>query len=168
MNSFAQWIQRIGFCTALILYSSQLLAEVDNYDNSVPAIPKAFYDINLTQPTTMLDFLGVIDSTYDLLVIKGAPPQKIKFVISLRGLSVAFATNNYEVGGIGDDIRAVLVSLLNKGVRVEACIISCIWVGVNPSDLLNGVVVVDNAFASSMWYQTRGYALIPIHQLPSP
>jgi intracellular sulfur oxidation DsrE/DsrF family protein len=51
-------------------------------------------------------------------------------------------------------------------VRIKTCIISCEWVGVDPADLLAGVIVIDNAFASSIWYQTKGYALIPIHQLP--
>src|SRR5512138_1326547 len=60
-----------------------------------PAFPRAFYDMNVTSPQTMRDFLWVIDSTYDLLLSQGAATQRIKFVISLRGLSVAFATKSY-------------------------------------------------------------------------
>ncbi|KPJ96093.1 MAG: hypothetical protein AMJ53_01415 [Gammaproteobacteria bacterium SG8_11] len=56
-----------------------------DYDGRVPATPKAFYDVNLTDPTAMPVFLGVIKDTYDLFISKGAPPAKIKFVISLRG-----------------------------------------------------------------------------------
>lgn len=142
----------------------------DYYNEDVPPKPKAFYDVNVTSPYTMRDFLGVIDATYDLFISKGAPPSKIKFVVSLRGLSVAFATNDFGMGGpdeqVGLDLRLLIDSLLSKNIRIEACIISCIWVGVDPNDLVEGVVVVDNAFASSIWYQTKGYALIPIHQLP--
>ena len=104
------------------------------------------------------------------MIDKGVPPAKIKYVVSLRGLSVAFATRGFGIGTpdeqVGIQIREILNSLLDKGVRIEACIISCIWVGVDPDDLLDGVLVIDNAFASSIWYQTKGYALIPIHQLP--
>lgn len=155
---------------SLLFTTNQAFATNDYFDDSVPPQPKAFNDINLTSAATMRDFLWVIDSTYDLLINKGAPPARIKFVVSLRGLSVAFATEGYGIGTsdelVGEEIRGYLNTLLDKGVRIEACIISCVWVGVNPDDLLDGVLVIDNAFASSIWYQTKGYALIPIHQLP--
>ena len=155
---------------SLLFISNMALADNDYYNESVPPQPNAFYDVNLTNPVTMRDFMGVIDLTYDLMIDKGVPPAKIKFVVSLRGLSVAFATREFGMGTpdeqVGIQIREILNSLLDKGVRIEACIISCIWVGVDPDDLLDGVLVIDNAFASSIWYQTKGYALIPIHQLP--
>ena len=163
-------IKSMMMIVLLLSISGLAFADSDYYDESVPPQPKAFYDINLTSPASMRDFLWVIDETYNLLITKGAPPAKIKFVVSLRGLSVAFATNDFGVGTpdeqVGMEIRGYLNSLLDKGVRIEACIISCIWVGVDPDDLLDGVLVIDNAFASSIWYQTRGYALIPISQLP--
>lgn len=139
---------------------------------TAPLFPRAFYDVNVTSPQTMRDFLWVIDSTYDLLVSQGAPEHRIKFVVSLRGLSVAFATQDYGIGDpeneqVGMEIRQYLDRLSSKGVRVEACQISCDWVGVDAATLYDTVLVIDNAFASSIWYQTRGYALIPIHQLPS-
>ena len=151
----------------LMFVVGEVYATSDYYDDSVPPQPKAFYDINLTNPETFRDFLWVIDSTYNLLITKGTPPQKIKFVVSLRGLSVAFATENFMTGTeLGDEIRFYIDSLLANNVRIEACIISCEWVNVDPEDLIDDVVVVDNAFASSIWYQTKGFALIPIHQLP--
>ena len=163
-------IKSMMIFVSLLFISNLAFADSDYYDESVPPQPKAFYDVNLTNPATMRDFLGVIDMTYNLLIEKGAPSAKIKFVVSLRGLSVAFATREFGMGTpdeqVGIEIRSVLNTLLDKGVRIEACIISCIWVGVDPADLLDGVLVIDNAFASSIWYQTKGYALIPIHQLP--
>jgi intracellular sulfur oxidation DsrE/DsrF family protein len=139
---------------------------------TAPLFPRAFYDVNVTNPQTMRDFLWVIDSTYDLLISQGANAHRIKFVVSLRGLSVAFATQDYGIGDpqneqVGIEIRQYLESLNAKGVRVEACQISCNWVGVDATTLHDTVLVIDNAFASSIWYQTHGYALIPIHQLPS-
>lgn len=139
---------------------------------TAPLFPRAFYDVNVTNPNTLRDFLWVIDSTYDLLRSQGASPQRIDFVVSLRGLSVAFAANDYGVGDpatqlVGEEIRQYLDTLSTKGVRIEACQISCDWVSVNCGELHDSVIVIDNAFASSIWYQTRGYALIPIHQLPS-
>jgi intracellular sulfur oxidation DsrE/DsrF family protein len=157
----------------LLSISGLAFADSDYYDESVPPQPKAFYDINLTNPESMVDFLWVIDETYNLLIRKGAPPAKIKFVVSLRGLSVKFAEKDFglregeeEYEDEGIQIREYLDSLLSKGVRIEACIISCLWVGTDPENLFDGIVVIDNAFASSIWYQTRGYALIPISQLP--
>jgi len=139
---------------------------------SAPLFPRAFYDVNLTSPQTLRDFLWVIDSTYDLLLSQGAAAQRIKFVVSLRGPSVAFVTQDFGVGDavnepLGAEIRQYLSTLKSKGVRIEACQISCDWVGVDASTLVDAVLVIDNAFASSIWYQTRGYALIPIHQLPA-
>lgn len=169
-TSILNYFKTMVMLVSLLLISCVVFADDDYYDESVPPQPKAFYDVNVTSPATMRDFLGVIDMTYDLLIGKGAPPAKIKFVVSLRGLSVAFATYNYGMGTpdeqVGIEIRNLLNTLLDKGVRIEACIISCVWVGVDPADLLDGVLVIDNAFASSIWYQTKGYALIPISQLP--
>lgn len=139
---------------------------------SAPLFPKAFYDINVTSPQTMRDFLWVIDSTYDLLISQNANPRRINFIVSLRGLSVAFATQDFGLGDpdneqVGIEIRHYLATLNGKGVRVEACQISLDWVHVDAGSLLDSVVVIDNAFAASIWYQSRGHALIPIHQLPS-
>ncbi|WP_455219268.1 hypothetical protein [Kaarinaea lacus] len=169
----SSYVRSIFVFVSLLITSSLAFASNDYYDESVPPQPKAFYDINLNTPGSMVDFLWVIDETYNLLISKGTPPAKIKFVVSLRGLSVAFAEKDfglvepytdYEEEGIA--IRGYLDSLLGKGVRIEACIISCLWVGTDPANLFDGIVVIDNAFASSIWYQTKGYALIPIHQLP--
>jgi hypothetical protein len=38
----------------------------DYSDEVAPSYPLAFYDMNVTTPETMRDFLWVIDSTYDL------------------------------------------------------------------------------------------------------
>ena len=141
---------------------------VGDYSDAVaPQTPFAFYDINVTKPETMRNFLWVIDSTYDLLISKGVQPCKIKFVVSLRGLSVSFVTDDFLANDpVGQEIKGYLDSLLAKGVRVEACQISCDWVGTDPATLQDGVLVIDNAFASSIWYQRKGYALVPVTELP--
>lgn len=144
----------------------------DYYTNaSVPAHPRAFYDMNLTNPSTMRDFLSVINSTHDLLIGKGVPAAKIKFVISLRGASVKFVTQTFGEGTtdqqVGIEIRQLLAALSAKNVRVEACEISLVWMNVAPATLVPQVTVIDNAFAESIWYQGKGYALVPISQLPS-
>jgi len=132
---------------------------------------KAFYDINVTKPETMAAFLGVIDGTYTELVNNGAKRKDIRFVVSLRGASVIFVTENYAaIDPVnGEAIREVVNSLLEKKVRVEVCIISCRWFGVDPADpnidYFDGVKIIDNAFISSIQFQTRGYALIPISEI---
>lgn len=57
-------------------------------------------------------------------------------------------------------------SLLGKDVRIEACQISCDWVGTPAETMLDDIVVIDNAFAASIFYQTQGYALVPVTELP--
>ncbi len=140
-------------------------------DDKVPPIPRAFYDFNVTEPGTFRDFLWVVDSTYDLLISKGVAPSRIHFVVSLRGLTVAYATEGFGQGdpaleAVGEEIRGYLASLQAKGVHIEACLISCQWVGVDPSSLFTGVEVIDNAFAASIWYQNHKFAVIPVHELP--
>ena len=168
--------------TSVFLALSMLIASFtvqagSDYDGSVPPSPKAFYDVNLTDPYAMPVFLGVINDTYDLFISKGAPPQKIKFVISLRGLAVTFVTNDFGVNGtqeeqeLGENIRELLDILLSKGVRIEVCEISCDWLlvpalppGTDLEEVLYpGILIIDNAFASSIWYQTKGYAAIAIY-----
>ena len=135
-------------------------------DEKAPLSPRAFYDINVTDGTTLKNFLWVIDETYNLLIDKGVPPCQIKFVVSLRGASVTMVTNDYETGGVGDEVRALLSSLMSKGVRIEACDISLDWMGVDAADLVDGIAVIDNAFAAAIFYQRRGFATVPITELP--
>ena len=71
-----------------------------------------------------------------------------------------------DASPIGAEILAQLEGLKARDIRIEACDISLHWVGVDADDLVEGIIVIDNAFASSIYYQRRGYALIPIHQLP--
>ncbi|MBN2716453.1 MAG: hypothetical protein JXX14_11410 [Deltaproteobacteria bacterium] len=140
-------------------------------DDKAPVSPKAFYDINVTTPETMRNFLWVIDETYNLLIAKGVPACKIRFVVSLRGASVMYATSDFsktDVDGtdLGDQIRGFLTSLAGKGVRIEACDISLDWVGVDAARLVSEVAVIDNAFAAAIFYQRRGFATVPITELP--
>lgn len=141
-------------------------------DGAVPAKPRAFYDINVTTPETLRNFLWVIDSTYDLLIDNGTPANKIKFVVSLRGLSVYYASSKFveeatpEQQAVVGEIGGYIESLLSKGVRIEACQISCDWVGTPAETMLEGIVVIDNAFAASIYYQGQDYALVPVTELP--
>ena len=159
------------FIALVLLVGSVAHAGTKDYgDNVAPKFPKAFYDVNVTQPETIRDFLWVINETYDLMIAKGVCAKKIDFVVSLRGLSLKLTSNSY-LDGLEDpqlaaDIRAQLDGLKAKGIRIEACDISLAWVGVEKEDLVDGIIVIDNAFASSIYYQRKGFALIPIHQLP--
>jgi intracellular sulfur oxidation DsrE/DsrF family protein len=140
----------------------------DDYDGSAPRTSKAFFDINQTDPAMMKDYLTVINGTYDSLIAKGVPASKIKLVLGLRGLTVTFVTQTFGVGtpneALGHQIRALLTTLIGKGVRIEACQISLDWMGVPATSLLAGIGVIDNAFIESMWYQSNGYALVPVFQ----
>ena len=163
----------IIFCwvvmTTLVSFSSSASAMGREYsDNTAPMFPMAFYDVNLQDGQAMADFLWVINETYDLMIAKGVPAWKIRFNVSLRGMSVMLASNSYidNNGEVGAAIAEQLEGLKARGIRIEACDISLVWVGVPADDLVEGIVVIDNAFASSIYYQRRGYALIPIHQLP--
>ncbi|WP_455211971.1 hypothetical protein [Kaarinaea lacus] len=145
----------------LVLVAATFSVQADSdYDGQVPATPKAFYDVNLTDADSMKVFLGVINDTYNLFISKGAPPSKIKFVISLRGLAVTFVTEEYVLSD--PDMNVLLDSLMANGVRIEACEISCEWLLPPNTPLYAGIVLIDNAFASSIWYQTKGYAMINI------
>ena len=139
-------------------------------DDAAPKFPMTFYDMNVTQPETMRDFLSVINATYDLMIDKGVPVRRIKFVVSLRGFSVKIASDPYLDGledtVLAEAIRTQLDGLKSRGIRIEACLISCNWMGVPVEDMVDGIVIIDNAFAASTFYQRKGYALVPIHQLP--
>lgn len=140
----------------------------DDYDGSAPRTSKAFFDINQTDPAMMKDYLTVINGTYDSLIAKGVRPSRINLVLGLRGLTVTFVTQTFGVGtaneALGQQIRALLTTLISKGVRIEACQISLDWMGVAATNLLTGIAVIDNAFIESMWYQSKGYAVVPVFQ----
>ncbi|KPJ96092.1 MAG: hypothetical protein AMJ53_01410 [Gammaproteobacteria bacterium SG8_11] len=81
---------------------------------------------------------------------------------------MTFVTVDFGVNGtpeeqeLGQTIRALLHELMSDGVRIEACEISCEWLLPPEAELYPGIVLIDNAFASSIWYQTKGYAMINI------
>jgi len=160
--------------TAALVCSSIAFASTPRWaytDDKAAVHPKAFYDINVTTPETMRNFLWVIDETYNLLIDKGVPAHKINFVVSLRGASVTFVTTDFhktDVDGtdLGDQIRGYLTTLAGKGVRIEACDISLDWMGVSAESLVTEVAVIDNAFAAAIFYQRRGFATVPITELP--
>ncbi len=169
---------RIGVLTlALTAFAAPAVADeaakespgrADTYDGSAPRTSKAFFDVNQTDPAMMKDYLTVINGTYDSLIAKGVPAAKIKLVLGLRGLTVTFVTQGFGVGtpneAVGQQIRTLLTTLMGKGVRIEACQISLDWMSVPAADLVTGIAVIDNAFIESMWYQSKGYALVPVFQ----
>ena len=175
MNN-ASAIYRLSICIGLLvtvllggtIASAQATTPHWAYtDDKAPIHAKAFYDINVTDAETMKNFLWVIDETYNLLIDKGVPACQIKFVVSLRGMSVTYATATYnDVDGNGDAIRGFIASLVSKGVRIEACDISLDWMSTPASDLVDGIAVIDNAFAAAIFYQRRGFATVPITSLP--
>lgn len=148
--------------------TAQASHDHEYYDGTPPQSPKLFFDVNQTDPAMMRDYLGVINSTYDSLLNKGISASRIHLVLSLRGLTVTYATQTFGAGTAneqtGQQIRELLNTLMTKNAKIEACEISLQWMGVNPQDLLSGITVIDNAFIESTWYQSHGYAIIPLFQ----
>lgn len=119
---------------------------------------KAFFDVNLADADRLILYLKVIGLTRSALAQQQVPPD---LVAAFRGPAVKLVVKN------DGDAKARLIAahirkLRAEGVRFEACAVATALFEVDNDSILPEVTVVGNTFISSIGYQSRGYALIPL------
>jgi len=178
---------------AILLFTVLLVPNVfADSENKLSVNGKAFFDVSLggvplleqlngvyepadavVDSMLLLSYLMVINDTYDELSKNQGQGDKVKFVLAFRGPALQFllkdgadADPNYP------DIAAILGSMAEKkGVRLIVCektiqshknLMELMGLGTDVF-LLDSLEVVPNTFVSSMFYQQRNYAAIPIN-----
>ncbi|WP_163337802.1 DsrE family protein [Desulfopila sp. IMCC35008] len=125
---------------------------------------KTLFDINLHDASKLELYLNVIQQTREDLLRQQVNPE---IIIAFRGASVRLITTE-RWSFTEEDQQSLersgrlLSTLLDAGVRIEACSIATNLFKVDNDTLLPGINVVGNTFVSLTGYQTKGYALIPI------
>ena len=125
---------------------------------------KAFFDISLNDPLKLPLYLGVIKETFDSLKAQKVKPD---FVVAFRGTAVMLVSTeraNFtaEQKQALHTADALIKELTKNGVRFEACAVATRLFDVDNAQIESGVKLVGNTFISSIGYQAKGYALIPI------
>lgn len=122
---------------------------------------KAVFDVNLTSPESMILYLKVVQKTIDTLKAQGVTPD---IVITFRGAAVSIVSKNSEFNSEQDETALIarMEALKKEHVHLEACNVAAELYAVDSKDLMPGIVMVGNTFASLIGYQTKGYALIPL------
>lgn len=117
---------------------------------------KGFFDVNVAEADRLLLYLKVIGLTHASLAEQQVSPD---LIVAFRGPAVKLLVLGDEKGqAIAGQIRR----LHEQGVRFEACAVATGLFEVDVTKLPAEVTLVGNTFVSSIGYQSRGYALIPI------
>jgi intracellular sulfur oxidation DsrE/DsrF family protein len=96
------------------------------------------------------------------LKAQGVTPD---IIIALRGAAVSIVSKDSEFNNEEDEKALIkkITAMKQQGVYFEACNVAAELYDVEPADLMPGVVLVGNTFASLIGYQSQGYALIPLY-----
>ncbi len=130
--------------------------------NSVNTI----FDFRMDNPQGAVDHLQLVLITYQNKYITDVAKNP-DFVVVFMGPSVKLLTR--EGKGVSGEknqqagkIAHVLTQLKNAGVRLEVCEVAMNAFGVDKRKLLPELTPVGNGWISSIGYQNKGYALVPI------
>ncbi|MEJ2470308.1 MAG: DsrE family protein [Desulfuromonadales bacterium] len=122
---------------------------------------RAVYDVRTNDEKSLQFMFKVIRDTYDETRAQNVTPR---YVVSMRGPTVKMLVRSRA----GDaDLQAqtvaIIRSLIDRDIRLEACGYALNLFGVGPDALYKGVNAVGNSLNSLIGYQTRGYALVPMY-----
>lgn len=126
---------------------------------------KTLFDVSVGDAQKLVFYLNVFRKTYDDLVRQGKQPDMI---IAFRGPAVRLI--NSETWSFTEEdqeqlekAKQLITELQGLGVRLEACSVATELFKVDNSTILPEIKVVGNTFISLTGYQSKGYALIPVH-----
>ncbi|MBU2743411.1 DsrE family protein, partial [Acidithiobacillus albertensis] len=60
-------------------------------------------------------------------------------------------------------IQGEILKLSHKGIQFQACGVALHGMDVSPSMLIPSVTPVESGFISTIAYQEKGYALVPVY-----
>jgi uncharacterized protein len=121
-------------------------------------------DVNVGDADLLLRRLELIDETYTELLDAGVKPT---IVVAFRGEASRFVTKNDkyikpEQEPTHKKIQGWIDQFAQNGFRLEQCAIAAKTWGIDPSDILPQVTLVQNGYISLVGYQNKGYALLPM------
>lgn len=120
---------------------------------------RALFDVNIADAGKLILYLKVIRETREGLLRQQVTPD---FIVAFRGPAVQLVADRQQRNKELTEAWQLIGELKKGGVRFEACGVATRLFGVENGSIIPEVSVVGNTFISSIGYQTKGYALIPI------
>ena len=125
---------------------------------------KIICDVNVGDAKLLLRRLELIDETYTQLLDAGVKPT---IIVSFRGEASRYVTSGGKYVELSQEpikreIQGWVKQFAKNGFRLEQCAIAAKTWGVDLSDFLPEVILVQNGYVSLAAYQSKGYALLPM------
>lgn len=127
-------------------------------------VVKAVFDFRTGNPTTAVTYMTLISDTLKDRNIQAVTTNPV-FVVVFAGPSVKLLAKDTkgfspEEQKTINDIKAMISTLAEKGIKFEYCTYAAKLFGVEPADL-PGMRVINNGWVSLIGYQAKGYSLVP-------
>ncbi|MEZ5672791.1 MAG: DsrE family protein [Thiotrichaceae bacterium] len=155
--------------SAMLFTTSASAAELNSADALKELkVGKVVWDITAANPTNLLNYLKIIQKTYEALA-----QQKVTLdmVLVFRGDAVKLITveHTHDHAAMEQhtekvETTALLAELQDKpGVKMEVCGMAMTLFNIENNHIFPGIKPVENSFISLIGYHTQGYATIPIN-----
>ncbi len=128
---------------------------------------KTIYDVRTSNPMSAMEHLTLVLETYNAPAIQKVT-DKPEFAVVFMGPSVTLLSND-RTGFTEEDRQTlkkmdkVISDLAEAGVRLEICEVAANYFKVDLNQISPKIERVGNGWISSLGYQLKGYALIPIY-----
>ena len=118
-------------------------------------------------PQSALIHLQLIHDTYNNKAIR-AVSDKPEFVVVFMASSVKLLSKNRagfsaEESKMLEEFDQILTAMAKDGIRLEVCMFAGNVMGVDPASLPKELIHVPNGWISSIGYQKKGYAMVPVY-----
>ena len=164
-------LKKLIWAGILVLCCFQSIAAAEEYKNSRAlrqvTVAKAYFDVTSGSPGKLVNQLGFIDKAYDQLAKAGLKPQ---FVLGFHGAASAYVTKGSEDYVTSDEeiaakkkVQAWVQRFKAKGIVMEQCMLAAEVYEIDPEDILPEIDRVKNGYVSTIGYQAKGYAPVPVN-----
>jgi len=158
----------VFLCSLALFWAPVLSVGAEDYNalKDVSSVSTMF-DFRDGNPTSALVHLKLIHDTYKDAAIR-AVSDKPDFAVVFMASSVKLLSKNRS-GLSAEDQKSleafdqVLEAMARDGIRLEVCMVAVSYFEVDPASLPKVLMQVSNGWISSIGYQKRGYAMVPVY-----
>ncbi|AOY60524.1 DsrE family protein [Desulfococcus multivorans] len=155
-------------CSLALFWAPVLSVAAEDYDalKDVSSVSTMF-DFRDGNPVSALVHLKLIHDTYKDAAIRSVS-GKPDFAVVFMASAVKLLARNRD-GFFAEDQKSleafdqVLQDMAGDGIRLEVCMFAANYFGVDSASLPKGLMQVPNGWISSIGYQKRGYAMVPVY-----
>ena len=157
----------VTFFALLILAAVVMPANAQDY-KSLEGINgvNTIFDFRESTPASVLGHLSLVHKTYKDKAIRSID-EAPEFVVVFMGPSVKLLSSDRREFSAKEratleKMDSVISAMAEDGIRLEVCLFAVSSFGVDPESIASEINRVPNGWISSIGYQVKGYALIPV------